>query len=374
MKIQVIKTIREFELLRDSWNRLLHESDRSVVYLTYEWFLSWWKSFGQDNQLHMVTVVDDSGDMTAIAPLMLSNSMYRNIPVRKLSFLANEHSPSVDFIIKRHCEAEAIEIIILYLETYLEWSMVELQKLDSSSDTFVFLTNYLNRSDRLSGLKDNIESPFIVIDSDWDKFLNKRSLKFRKVLRNKINRVNKSGDLSIERVLITGGSHSAIEKMFQVSGRSWKKKIGTDLLYNQKSQMFYKNIADHLGPQGIVSLWFLKKGDNPIAFEFHLNYNKTVYPIRADYDESFKELSPGSFLEYKILETVFKDGDITEYNSCGHTYGYLLNWTQDTRKHIDIELFSKTLRPYTLYALEYKLIPFLRRLRLNQVRHLWKHF
>ena len=93
MKIQVIKTIREFELLRDSWNRLLHESDRRVVYLTYECFLSWWKSFGQDNQLHMVTVVDDSGDMTAIAPLMLSNSMYRNIPVRKLSFLANEHSP-----------------------------------------------------------------------------------------------------------------------------------------------------------------------------------------------------------------------------------------------------------------------------------------
>ena len=49
------------------------------------------------------------------------------------------------------------------------------------------------------GIKESIESPFILINSDWETFFSGRSQRFRKSLRNKINRANKSAGISIER-------------------------------------------------------------------------------------------------------------------------------------------------------------------------------
>ena len=154
--------------------------------------------------------------------------------------------------------------------------------------------------------------------------------------------------------------------MFTVSEKSWKRQDGTDITSNPQSKNFHKEICDRFGPQGIISLWLLRKETIPIAFEFHLTYDNVVYPIRADYDESYKELSPGSVLEYNIIKTLFDEAKIREYNTCGHSYNYLMNWSEDTRKHANIEIFCKNYKSSLLYSLEYKLIPLLRKIKLNK--------
>lgn len=369
MKVKIITSIKDFEAIKDDWNSLLHDSYNDVVHMTHEWHISWWECFGGTNRLNVVTVINQDGEIIAIAPLMQVNGHYRNIPVRKICFLANGHSPAADFIVKKDNTTEGIQAILGYLERYSDWEMIELQKLDSTGQTFVFLTKHLKQSKCLFGFKENIESPFILIDSDWDTFLSRKSVKFRKVLRNKLNRAKKSGDISFEKIPITGSHHPALQDMVHVSEKSWKKQIGTDLGSNPASQAFYRNISDRLGPQGIITCWLLRKGPEPIAFEFHLTYNNTVYPIRADYDESFINLSPGSILEFNILKTLFDEAIVGEYNSCGHTYDYLLNWTNLTRRHVNVELFSRNYRAYALHALEYKLFPLLRKLKPKPLKH-----
>jgi CelD/BcsL family acetyltransferase involved in cellulose biosynthesis len=238
----------------------------------------------------------------------------------------------------------------------------------SNGHTCTVLLNYLAQEHKAYGIKDNIESPYIVINSDWETFLGEKSQKFRKTLRNKLNRASHSGDLSFERMGITGRNDTALRDMFSVSQKSWKKQVGTDILSNPASEGFYKEICDRLGPRGMVKLFLLKKAGESIAFEFHLTYNKTAYPIRADYDKSFKHISPGSILETHILKTLFDESRIQEYNSCGHTYDYLLKWTDDTRKYVNVEVFNKNFRSRSLHILEYKVIPVLRKMRLNRLK------
>ncbi|RPI79649.1 MAG: GNAT family N-acetyltransferase, partial [Desulfobacteraceae bacterium] len=115
--------------------------------------------------------------------------------------------------------------------------------------------------------------------------------------------------------------------------------------------------------------YYLKKAGEMIAFEFHLIYNRITYPIRADFNESFRHLSPGSILEAHILKDLFDESRIREYNTCGHTYDYLMNWTQDTRRYVNVELFNKGFKPRALHALEYSTVPFLKKMGLNQVKH-----
>lgn len=372
MKVNVITTLRELDSLKESWNGLLNNSNNNVVHLTHEWIMSWWESFQQSNDLHIVIISDTDNKIVAIAPLMVTDCSYRGIHINKICFLANGHSPSIDFIIRKDRIAEGIQAILHYLERFSEWEMIEFQKLDAAGNTFTFIVSNLEESKYPYGFKDDIESPLIVIDSDWESFLQKRSPKFRKVLRNKINRANKKGDLSIERVSITGSREPVLREMLEVSRNSWKRQMGTDLTGNPNSNAFYMKLCDRLGPQGIITLWLLRKGTKAIAFEFHLNYNNVVYPIRADYDESFQSLSPGSVLEFNILKTLFDEAKVKEYNSCGCPYDYLLKWTDNTIKHVKFEIFSKDFRSYGLHALEYNILPLLRKLKINSAMHYFK--
>ena len=368
MKIKVITTVEELELLKNEWNALLKNSYKDVVQLTHEWIITWWNSFGNGNQLNVIAVYDENGQLVGIAPMMRFNSRYRGVNITKTCLMANGQSPSSNFIVSKEKGAEIIKAILNYLKAHSDTDIIELTKLDTNSRTYSIAFDYLNMNGNRIGIKGNTEAPFITINSDWNTFFNKKSQKFRKSLRNKINRADKSGDLSIEKIQINNSNHTVIQEMFAVSGKSWKKEIGTDLLSNPRSRNFYKEICDRLGPEGIISIWLLRKGATPIAFEFHLTYNNVVYPIRADYDESFKELSPGSVLEYNIIKTLFGEGVVKEYNTCGHTYNYLMNWSEDTRKHVNIEIFCKNYKSSLLYSLEYKLIPLLRRLGAAKVK------
>lgn len=368
MKTKIIKTTEELVSIKNEWNALLKNSYKDVVQLTHEWIITWWNSFGNGNQLNVIAVYGENGQLVGIAPMMRANSRYRGVNITKTCLMANGQSPSSNFIVSKENSGEIIKAILDYLKGHSDTDIIEFTKLDTNSQTYSIALDYLNMNSNRFGIKDNIEAPFISINSDWEAFLSNKSQRFRKSLRNKINRANKSGGISIEKIQINDSNNPAIQEMFAVSGKSWKRQEGTDITSNPHSKNFYIEICDRLGPQGIISLWLLRKEGIPIAIEFHLTYNNVVYPIRADYDESFSDLSPGSVLEYNIIKTLFDEGKIKEYNTCGHTYNYLMNWSDDTRKHANIEIFSKNYKSYGLYNLEYKLIPFLRKLRLNKVK------
>jgi CelD/BcsL family acetyltransferase involved in cellulose biosynthesis len=366
--IEVISTPEAFRTLKREWNELLQQSENTAVCLTHEWVFSWWQCFAGNSTLHIVAIRDGAGRLIALAPMAVSVSPYRGVSIKKISFMANGHSPCADFIVHREHQQEGLAALFSCLSRYTSWQLVELQALSGGSQTLSFMRESAKRAGLPAGLQESIETPFIPISSSWDEFLGSKSAKFRKVLRNKINRAEKAGDITVERRPVRRGDDVTLNDMARVSNRSWKKQIGTDLETSPKSRLFLRAIADQFGQAGATEVWFLKKNGQPIAFEFHVTYNQVVHPIRADYDESFRHISPGSVLEYRILKTLFDEHKVREYNSCGHTYEYLLRWSDETRKHYTLELFGREYRPYLLYNLEYRFIPLLRMLRVNKIK------
>ena len=369
MNIRVLTTVKELESIKSEWNELLKNSGNDIINLTHDWIMAWWNNFGGPHTLFVIVAYNASQKIAGIAPCMKVKSSYRGIPMNKITLMANGYSPSADIIAKKDQTEQVIKAIIRHLEDVPGWDILELTKIQQDGGTSAAILPYLEQKKKCYGIKDNIESPYVVINSDWSTFLSSKSQKFRKTLRNKLNRADNAGDLSIDKIMIKESSQADVVDMISVSEKSWKRKEHTDITSNPSSVGFYKEICDRFGPQGLVSLFLLKKGADPIAFEFHLTYNNTAYPIRADFDESFKHLSPGSILESHILKTLFDESQIKEYNTCGHTYDYLVKWTDNTRKYINAEIFNENLRARSLFFLEYKVIPLLRRMRLNAVKH-----
>ena len=368
MHIKVLTRTEELESIKPEWNEILEKSTHNAVNLSHDWILAWWHNFGKRNNLYIILVYDNAHQIMGIAPLIRVKSVYRSVKVIKLSLMANGHSPFSDIIVDKENVEPVVRTLLQHFESIPDWDIVDFTKIHRDSPTCQVLLTYLEQKKKPFGLKNNIESPFIVIDSDWGTFLSHRSPKFRKALRNKLNRADHCGDLSFEKISITDGQTAVLQDMFAVSRKSWKARSGTDILSSTSSAGFYKELCDRFGPQGMVNLYLLKKAGEMIAFEFHLTYNHTTCPIRADFVESFRPISPGSILETHILRTLFEEARIHEYNTCGHTYDYLMKWTNATRQYVNVEIFNTHLRPRVLHALEYTAIPLLKRMGLDKLK------
>ncbi|MBI5235120.1 MAG: GNAT family N-acetyltransferase [Deltaproteobacteria bacterium] len=366
MQVSVISDRDGLLSAAGEWTSLLEKSSGCAVSLTPEWTAAWWDNFGADNRMHLV-VVRHGGALVGVAPMMEAAASYRGVHIRKITMMANGHSPVVEFVTDRAMDAEVQNAILSHLEALPGIDMIELPHLNDNGSACAPVLDYIKERGLRYGIKRGLESPYIPIDTDWETFFRSKHQKFRKAIRHKLNRAAKCGGVSVAKATIMGAADHAVEEMFSISGKSWKKKAGTDLLSDGNASGFYRSLCDALGPKGLISIWLLRKDSVPIAFEFHITHNGVVYPLRADYDESYADISPGSVLEYSIAKSLFEEARAREYYSCGHTYMYLLNWSKLTRKHVTIEIFSGNIRSTTLHIIEYKIIPCLRRLGMNKV-------
>ncbi len=365
MRLSVVTNPRDLMTLKTDWEDLLSCALNKSFFLSHEWVYAAQQVFHEKDTLHIIIVRNSEGRLIGAAPLVITEHRYRFVPVVKISFFKNIHNPENDFILAAETAEACLRRIIDHLLTFTGWQFIDLSKVQVGSFTAFFLDNILKESRFFSGTKDNIESPYIPINCGWDVFWNSKSQKFRKGMRNKINRIKRHGEYAVEKVYIGNSKMKELAEVQNISAKSWKKEIGMDLESRAVDWQFYQRFCDALGPMGFVQAYFLKIGGNSIAFEFHIVHQNTSYPIRADFDARYKELSPGSILEYEIIKTLFQEKIVAEYNSCGHNYFYLLNWTDKTRKHKNFEVFQNSLKTMSLYCLEYKILVLLRKMRIN---------
>lgn len=360
--LEIIDKFEDFRNLENIWNTTLEKSGSDYVCLTFEWIKAWWLAFGKENGLWIVLFKKDH-EVIGIAPLMRNNGKLRGLPIKEIGFIQNDNSPRSDFIIAENRE-EVIEKMIEYLMEIKKWDIMNLVNIPEESPNFDILEEALRRKNMLFGIKNGLRSPYIKISSDWPAFFAGRSQKFRKVLRNKINRMNRTGPYSIRKTDNISNVQGVLNNIFEVSKKSWKADYGKDITSTEENIKFFKALAEESNKNGLLNIWTLDINDTPIAYEYHLSYKNRVYALRADYNESYSENSPGSVLDMNIIKNYF-ESNLAEYDLCGSDNFYKRNWTQDIRHHARFLVFQNNHYGRFLYILEFKVIGFLRALRDN---------
>ena len=363
--IKIFKNVSELYEIRKDWGKLAERADSPSIALTPDWFISWWNAHsGNDGwQLQVIALFEDK-ILTAVFPFYWSISRYRGLPVRKLSLLVDGISPHGDFVIEGDRREKAIDLLLSYLSGHQElWNIVVLDKF-RDSDNRKCLLQLLSSYNFKYGIEPSLRTPIIQASEPWDVFWSGHSVKFKKSMRNKLNRVKNNGTISVERVHDAEALNRALPTIFEVSRRSWKGKIKEDIKNRDAECRFYKAFTEIGARRGWVDIWLLKVQDQAIAYEYHLTYNSSTYPLRADFDESYRHLSPGSILEYKIIKQMFEKGEYDTYYSCANDYQYLRNWTNTYEQLLKIEIFSNRLLSKIAHRIEYTFIPQLRKIRL----------
>ncbi|MHB9154863.1 MAG: GNAT family N-acetyltransferase, partial [Endomicrobiales bacterium] len=314
MEIQEITTFDRFLALEPVWNGLLERSDADVPFLTFEWMSSWWKSFGSGNEL-FILVAKDGGETVAIAPLMRTKTTWRGLPVRAVSFMANEHSFRAGLILGRD-DPRITENIFRYIKgSPRRYDIMKLELMVRDSSTFttvrrVLLKDSMPHVDLRSEL-----SPYIPVSGTWDDFVKSRSRNFRSKMKLAANRLKRGGEYEV--AAYTSGDLTAVmEELLAVSRRTWKFKAGTAIASRPESAGFYRELAAAAASKGWLNLRVLRVKGLPVAFLFNLDYKGRSFFLKTGFDEGYRELSSGEFLGNQAIKECFDRG-FREYDLLG---------------------------------------------------------
>ena len=367
MQSYIINTIEEFEAMNNHWKALFSIDDQNPLPLCFEWLYSWWKVFKSDKQLHIICVYEN-GHAIAIAPMMREEISYRGFKVDCIKLMANGHSPFCGIIYRSNLtfakKYSALECIINACKS----DLLIFNKIAKDSLTCEMLKHMDLPMGFHRGTKPSLLTPFIHTSGDWDLFFQNRPRRFRKNIHNKINRIIKAKDFSVTEYKIHSSSDPIFEEIIDVSKNSWKYQLESDLSSKPESKDFIASLIDQFGPDGAIHIWILRKHGKAIAFELQVHFNGVAYPIRADFDDHYRQFSPGSVLEYEAIKALFNNESIQFYNSCADNYWYLHNWTNEIRERVTFEIFPKTSKSLLLYVVEHIGIRYLRELKMLVIK------
>lgn len=356
-----------FLSIRDEWNALLTNSKQDSIFFRHEWYQCCWAGINKDS-MPWILLIRDGEELIGAAPLVKYTEKMRGFPVRKIGFLSTLDSFHADFIVRERKEEVMEEIIDYLLFRSGEWDILHLSRISKSSNTPVVLEQIALKKQLLSIQERFSKNLFLPLTQSWDNYYQEKSVKFKKTHRNIYNRINKAGSVSVERHT-EHGKGKIFDDVVKISEKSWKAQNGVALACGAETRRFFSELTRLASDEKWLMVWFLRIDGVPVAMEYDLQYNGKVYGLRADYDESYNNISPGSYLNYHIIKTLFDDRYL-EYDMGPGMNDYKTHWTDTYHETFSYEIYNSKFYPRLLYYLGHKLIPTLRKFeflrRLNK--------
>lgn len=357
---EVVSDYGAFMALEHEWNAAVSRAGIAHPFLRHEWIRTWWDCFGSKAALHIIVVRAD-GRIVAIAPLMRETAVMYGVPVRRLRFIHNDHTPRTDFIISGRAD-EAYQAIWDAIAEASDWDVLQLSQLPVESPTHDAITGRAVSAGCTTGLWRSGDSPYLPLTGTWDTYFNSLSAKFRSNLRNRLSRLTKMGDVGLEVLSDRAAIEAAAADAWRLEASGWKREAGTAITSDAAVGRFYTLLIERASAAGWLRLLFLTVGSTRIATSYGAVFDRRLFLFKTGYDPEYATGAPFKILTYFATQHAYAEG-LIELDFLGDSEPWKLEWTDAARGHDWLFVFANTVRGRLLHSIKFQWVPELKRWR-----------
>lgn len=200
----------------------------------------------------------------------------------------------------------------------------------------------------------------IALDAPWAPYYAGLSKTVREKNKLAANRLARAGGVSAE--WRRGPEAAAVlPEVVAISAASWKQETGLSL--DQPGPgAFLARLAEHAAPAGWLSIWIARHQGQAAAMELQLIDEGAVYALRSDFRAEFAQVSPGTWLNWQLLERLSGQGWRDYFMGPGEN-AYKLRWTQSGATLMQLRAWHPGWRGCVSHWFDERFKPWARRLR-----------
>ncbi len=353
-QIDIVKDYNSLKNLREDWNRLASNDPSIYPFICFEWFDLWFRAFGKTNLIH-IYLLKNAKRICAIIPFIKYYGAVNGIPGSIIQFAVNDHSNKIDIISDKQDVSRYVERVMAELvrENFL---MIYFEDFYAESESVQVILSFLENNGYkfIHDKKFIRESVIIDLKKRWDDLKAGLSKRFNNNINNKMNRLKRAGELQVVKYTAYEELPNAFNCIEKISSKSWQGKNSTGLFSKEDTKIFYKGLAEYASNAGWLSIWVLYLDSKPIAYEYHLTAGSVEYALKAEYDQEYSELSPGSVLDAYVVKEVSK-GFAEKYDLLGYKDLYKTRWSNKTEKYMRLYIYKRNLIGTLSHFIEFPL-------------------
>jgi len=357
-KYTCVAAVMELEV---QWRALHEASVRPDISLSPDWIIPWYSASEASITPHVLGIFK-ADTLVVVAPMHTAVQSFRIAKLSALQSSANGYSPSGGVVVSAQASQNDQFKAMQLLSEESNFELFRVYKMPQYEAMSLCSIASESRQFR-SGMEAVMSTPMIKLTGDWEEYLATRSRSHRKSMRRKVKRIEKQAKVELVVSVLKSREDPFFAEIVRISERSWKKKEGADLRNDVFARNFLRELLERQASKGNIKIWLLKVDGLAIAYELHVESGGTIYPIRADYDMAFSDLSPGQVLLQMVLKSLFEDQSALCYDSCADEYEYLKSWAHYTTHYYSVDMFSTGLKPSLVYLVKYHLLPAYRRIK-----------
>ena len=358
LTVETVTDEQTFLRLQGEWDDAVDRAQIGHPFLCHDWIRTWWECFGEGAELHVI-VVRAGGQIVAIAPLLFERTRMYGMPVRRLRLMQNDHSPRADFIVADYASQAYHAIWTALFDERHNWDVMLLSQLPPQTVTVQFVKGLASADGCATGIWRGGSSPYLPIAGTEGDYFAGLSAKFRQNLRNRMTRLTRVGKPALEIVSDTSLSE-AVGDAIRLEESGWKRDAGTAISTDLKIRQFYMRLAARMADRGWLRLMFLNVSGRRIATSYSIEHDRRLFLCKTGYDPEYNTCSPFKLLMHFIVRYAYAEG-ATEIDLLGDTEPWKEEWTEASRQHNWLFVFSNTNRARLLYPLKFQLVPAVKR-------------
>jgi CelD/BcsL family acetyltransferase involved in cellulose biosynthesis len=337
LEVRTYRNLEALQAIRGDWEDLLANYPLATTFSSPEWLMSWWRSFGKDQELLAVGFFADSR-LVALALLSIEQFRFaKTFSLRRLQLMGDgsKDSDNLDLPVRPGFEDKFAESLLRFLESEgHSWDFAELNTLPEHSPCARALRQSLGRINWLVTEKQRPASA-VPLPAAWEEYLGSLSSEDQKNLVRYTRRLEKRYAVQIYRCSAESQLAKCLEALFEHHQARWEAAGERGSFGSRERIDFYYELSRSLLPQQRLDLWVLELDGIVVAAQFAFRYGRQVFQLQEGNAPKHASDRVGFVLRGHVMKQLIADG-IQTYDFLGGELGYKARWGAQARGYSDI--------------------------------------
>lgn len=373
---QTLTSRAAFAGLESEWNALLQSSASNTITLTHQWQSTWWDTFGENRELHLIAA-RENGELVGIAPLLKRRARRYGVPVSRIEFIASGEAEAdeicsdyLDFICQIGREREVLGAIFAALQADKSWDELLLTDISGHSPNLELAREFCGARGWNYEIAREQTCIWVPLPGSREALLSSISSQKRKRLQ-KDRRTVAELEMRVEKCDSVENWQAGFETMVALHQERWNSRGMPGSFASPRFSAFHRALAPQMAAKGWLRLWILHTAQAPLCAVYDFNYGGKISHYQSGLGTlETPLLQPGMLIRDYALEAGIAEG-LTECDFLkGEIGGYKMSWGGQTRPILQIRIARggvKTALIQSLHRLAEKIRP-LRRRWLNRLK------
>jgi CelD/BcsL family acetyltransferase involved in cellulose biosynthesis len=298
LSVDIIKSLEQFEGLRDEWENLFNSCNNLSVFQSFTWNYGWWKYRGKGLQLSIITVCENN-HLVGIGPFMVKSRFGKP----QFEPIGGEHHYNFGLVMDSH-RADVAAAIALKISECFPKGIVHIPYYSAGTACIdIFMATLNAKGWKESRWTRNI-SHYVYENNGFISYMSRKSKKSRYNLKRERTRLEETGTINLIHICQDDLTEISVERIAQLQKQSWLSRRGQESL----DSPFYKEVIPALAQKNKSEIFIYTQNGEDIAYILNLYSGNTCYCFFVGFSETRADLSPGKQLMMDNLQKVLDRG------------------------------------------------------------------